>query len=130
MLGDALNTTVTVISTLQAELVSYSAIQTTYLLLVGIAAQAVGIGAFWWLQRRFNLSAHVMFNAVAVAIVLLDIWGMIGIWTNKFGFHNVWETWAVSGVLVRLRASRADPCDSIRHSTAFLSVRGTRIARS
>jgi len=32
-----------------------------------------------------------MFNAVAVGIILLDGWGMIGIWTDKFGFHNVWE---------------------------------------
>lgn len=32
-----------------------------------------------------------MFNAVAIAIILLDAWGMVGIWTQKFGFHNVWE---------------------------------------
>lgn len=34
-----------------------------------------------------------MFNAVAVAIVLLDGWGMIGNWTSNFGFHSVWEVW-------------------------------------
>ncbi|KAK5239154.1 hypothetical protein LTR16_012214, partial [Cryomyces antarcticus] len=34
-----------------------------------------------------------MFNAVAVGIVLLDGWGMIGIWQQKFGFHNLWEVW-------------------------------------
>lgn len=34
-----------------------------------------------------------MFNAVAVAIILLDGWGMIGIWTQRFGFHNSWEVW-------------------------------------
>lgn len=34
-----------------------------------------------------------MFNAIAFCIVLLDGWGMIGIWTNKFGFHNAWEFW-------------------------------------
>ena len=34
-----------------------------------------------------------MFNIVAVAIILLDGWGMIGIWTHRFGFHHVWEVW-------------------------------------
>lgn len=34
-----------------------------------------------------------MFNAVAVGIILLDGWGMIGIWTDRFGFHNTWEVW-------------------------------------
>ena len=32
-----------------------------------------------------------MFNAVAVGIIALDGWGMIGNWTQKFGFHNKWE---------------------------------------
>src|SRR3954468_23416621 len=34
-----------------------------------------------------------MFDAVMIAIILLDGWGMIGIWTQKFGFHNEWEFW-------------------------------------
>lgn len=34
-----------------------------------------------------------MFNAIAFAIILLDGWGMIGIWTKKFGFHKAWEVW-------------------------------------
>lgn len=34
-----------------------------------------------------------MFNIVAFNIVLLDAWGMIGIWTQRFGFHHVWEVW-------------------------------------
>ena len=34
-----------------------------------------------------------MFNAVTFFILLLDIWGMIGIWTQSFGFHHVWELW-------------------------------------
>ncbi|KAL1998071.1 hypothetical protein VTN02DRAFT_89 [Thermoascus thermophilus] len=34
-----------------------------------------------------------MFSAVTVAIILLDGWGMIGIWTPNFGFHHLWEVW-------------------------------------
>lgn len=35
-----------------------------------------------------------MFNVIAIAIILLDGWGMVGIWTSKFGFHKAWEVWA------------------------------------
>jgi len=82
LLGDSLNTSVTVIGTLQNAIVSYNFLQLTYLLLVGIAAQAVGIYAFWWIQQRYRLGTKTMFNAIAVGIILLDGWGMIGIWTQ------------------------------------------------
>jgi MFS-type transporter involved in bile tolerance (Atg22 family) len=93
LLGDSLNTTVTVIGTLQNEIVAYNSLQLTYLLIVGIAAQAVGIGAFWQIQKHYGFSTKTMFMVVAICIVLLDGWGMIGIWTQKFGFHNKWEVW-------------------------------------
>lgn len=93
LLGDSLNTTVTVIGTLQNEIVAYNSLQLTYLLIVGIAAQAVGIGAFWRIQKHYGLSTKTMFMVVAVCIVLLDGWGMIGIWTQTFGFHKKWEVW-------------------------------------
>lgn len=93
LLGDSLNTTVTVIATLQNSIVAYNSLELTYLLIVGIAAQAAGIYSFWFIQRRYKIPTKTMFNAVAVGIVLLDGWGMIGIWTQKFGFHHVWEVW-------------------------------------
>ncbi|KAK1067459.1 hypothetical protein LTR74_006320 [Friedmanniomyces endolithicus] len=93
LLGDSLNTTVTVIGTLQNEIVAYNTLQLTYLLIVGIAAQALGIWAFWTIQKRWQLPTKTMFNAVAVGIIVLDGWGMIGIWTQRFGFHNSWEVW-------------------------------------
>ncbi|KAL4917240.1 autophagy-related protein 22-like protein [Aspergillus aurantiobrunneus] len=93
LLGDSLNTTVTVIATLQNSIVAYNTLQLTYLLIVGIAAQAIGIYTFWTIQRHFTLSPKTMFNAVAIAIILLDGWGMIDIWTSRFGFHNAWEVW-------------------------------------
>ncbi|CAL5869714.1 uncharacterized protein PFLUO_LOCUS3944 [Penicillium psychrofluorescens] len=93
LLGDSLNTTVTVISTLQNSIVAYNTLELTYLLIVGITAQGVGIYSFWWIQQRFKLGTKTMFNAIAFGIILLDGWGMIGIWTDRFGFHNVWEVW-------------------------------------
>ncbi len=93
LLGDSLNTTVTVIATLQNSVVEYDTLTLTYFLLVGIAAQAIGIYSFWWIQQRYRLSTKTMFNAVIVGIILLDGWGMIGIWTQTFGFHHIWEFW-------------------------------------
>lgn len=93
LLGDALNTTVTVVSTLQNRLVGFDPLTLSALLMAGIAAQAVGIAGFWLVQRRFALRAKTMFCAVCVAIVLLDVWGMVGNWTDRFGFRNVWELW-------------------------------------
>lgn len=71
LLGDSLNTTVTVIATLQNEIVAYDTLELTYLLLVGIAAQAVGIYSFWWIQQRFAYGTKTMFTAVMVGIILL-----------------------------------------------------------
>lgn len=93
LLGDSLNTTVTVIATLQNSLVAYNTLELTYLFLVGIAAQFVGIFTYWNIQKRFKLTTKQMFNTVAMGIIFLDGWGMIGVWTDKFGFHNVWEVW-------------------------------------
>jgi MFS-type transporter involved in bile tolerance (Atg22 family) len=93
LLGDSLNTTVTVIATLQNTLVSYNTLTLTYLLIIGIAAQLRGIYLFWTLQKRLSLNTKTMFDAVMLGILLLDGWGMIGIWTWRFGFHHVWEVW-------------------------------------
>jgi MFS-type transporter involved in bile tolerance (Atg22 family) len=72
LLGDSLNTTVTVIATLQNSIVAYDTLTLTYLLIVGIAAQAVGIYSFWWIQQRYRLSTKTMFNVVALCIIILD----------------------------------------------------------
>ena len=102
LLGDSLNTTVTVISTLQNEVVEYDSLTLTYILMVGIAAQAVGIYSFWWIQQRYKLETKTMFNVVIIGIILQDGWGMIGIWTQRFGYHHVWEFW-VNQVYCKLR---------------------------
>jgi hypothetical protein len=114
LLGDSLNTTVTVIATLQNTVVLFSTLTLTYLLIVGIAAQLAGIWAFWTIQKRklsrvtsavtsvfmaqtndspgFGLSTKVMFNAVMVGIILLDGWGMIGERKPLISSNNNLET--------------------------------------
>ncbi|KAG8701865.1 hypothetical protein FRC09_005087 [Ceratobasidium sp. 395] len=92
--GDVLNTCVTVIGTLQNSLASYSTLQLTYLLIVGIAAQMVGIYAFWLVQKQFKISTKTMLLFNAFWILVLCGWGLIGIWTTRFGFQHLWEIWA------------------------------------
>lgn len=56
LMGDVLNTSVTVIATLQNSIVSYSTLQLTLLLIVGIITQAIGIYSFWLVQKKFKIS--------------------------------------------------------------------------
>ncbi|KIK55158.1 hypothetical protein GYMLUDRAFT_248957 [Collybiopsis luxurians FD-317 M1] len=103
LMGDVLNTTVTVVGTLQNSLVSYSTLQLTLLLIVGIVAQAIGIYGFWLVQKRFGISTKAMLTFNAIWIIVLTIWGLIGVHTDKFGFKHVWEVWAYQvfyGVMV------------------------------
>lgn len=98
----------TVIATLQNAVVAYDSLKLTYLLIVGIAAQLVGIYSFWFIQKKFGLSTKVMFDGVMIGIIVLDGWGLIGIWTQSFGFHNEWEFWlyqVVYGLFVSVQIS-------------------------
>jgi MFS-type transporter involved in bile tolerance (Atg22 family) len=72
-LGVSLNTTVTVISTPQNEIVAYNTLQLTYVLMVGITCQAIGVYLYWFLQKRYRFSTKTMFNAICIAIIVLDL---------------------------------------------------------
>ncbi|ETW83410.1 hypothetical protein HETIRDRAFT_316513 [Heterobasidion irregulare TC 32-1] len=93
LMGDVLNTTVTVIGTLQNSVVSYSTLQLTLLLLVGIVAQGIGIYAFWLVQKKYMISTKTMLMFNVFWILVLTIWGLIGVHTDKFGFKHIWEIW-------------------------------------
>lgn len=93
LMGDVLNTTVTVIGTLQNSVVAYSTLQLTLLLIVGIVAQGLGIYMFWLVQKKWKISTKVMLTFNVFWIIILTVWGLIGIHTDKFGFKHVWEIW-------------------------------------
>ncbi|GLB40291.1 putative vacuolar effluxer which mediate the efflux of amino acids resulting from autophagic degradation [Lyophyllum shimeji] len=93
LMGDVLNTTVTVIGTLQNSVVAYSTLQLTLLLIVGIVAQGLGIYLFWLVQKKWKISTKAMVSFNAFWIIILTIWGLIGVHTDKFGFKHVWEIW-------------------------------------
>ncbi|KAL5522451.1 hypothetical protein ACEPAG_8467 [Sanghuangporus baumii] len=93
VMGDVLNTTVTVIATLQNSVVSYSTLQLTLLLIVGIFTQALGIWLFWQVQKRYKISTKAMLTFNCIWIIILTIWGLAGVHTDRFGFKHVWEIW-------------------------------------
>ncbi|KAF9234219.1 MFS general substrate transporter [Melanogaster broomeanus] len=93
LMGDVLNTTVTVISTLQNSVVSYSTLQLTLLLIVGIITQALGIYGFWVVQKMYKISTKAMLSFNVFWILILTVWGLIGVHTDKVGFKHVWEIW-------------------------------------
>ncbi|KAH8982830.1 autophagy-related protein 22-like protein [Lactarius akahatsu] len=65
----------------------------TYLTLVRVVTCGACVVASWYIQRHWKLDIKMMFLTVCILGALIPIWGMIGIWTGKFGFHNSWEFW-------------------------------------
>ena len=93
MLGDAFNTTVIVVQTLQAQVLDFNIIQLAEVNMVALLGQSFGIYTYWKIQQRWGINTKSMLSAVAIGIVALDVWGMIGIWTQKIGYHHRWEFW-------------------------------------
>ena len=83
----------TIVTTLQIEVQAFDSLTLTYLYLLSIVAQALGIYIYWFVQRKYNIRTKTMLNIVSVAIVLMAMYGFAGIWTQVIGFHNRWEFW-------------------------------------
>ncbi|KAI0256561.1 vacuole effluxer Atg22 like-domain-containing protein [Lactifluus subvellereus] len=54
------------------------------------------------LHWKIDPKMFIMTNNVTV---LIPLWGMIGIWTDKFGFRNEWEFWVQIAVFRLYQAS-------------------------
>ncbi|KAL1737633.1 vacuole effluxer Atg22 like-domain-containing protein, partial [Schizophyllum fasciatum] len=48
---------------------------------------------FWYVQKRFKISTKAMLSFNVIWIIVLTIWGLIGVHTDRFGFKHVWEIW-------------------------------------
>ncbi|KAJ3553284.1 hypothetical protein NM688_g3695 [Phlebia brevispora] len=98
LLADGLNTTGTLISICQNDKFSFSFLQNTYLGLAQAITSTASTLGFWYIQRYWKISTKKMFVVTNVVTIMIPLWGMIGIWTTKLGFHNVWEFWAYNVV--------------------------------
>ncbi|KAF8437153.1 MFS general substrate transporter [Boletus edulis BED1] len=98
LLADGLNTTGTLVSICQNDKFSFSFLQNTYLGLSQAITSIISTLGFWYIQRYWKISTKKMFVVTNVVTILIPLWGMIGVWTEKLGFHNVWEFWAYNVV--------------------------------
>lgn len=94
LLADGLNTTGTLVAICQNDKFTFSFLQNTYLGLAQATTSTASTLGFWYIQRYWKISTKKMFIVTNVVTILIPLWGMIGMWTDKFGFHNVWEFWA------------------------------------
>lgn len=93
LLADGINTTITLISIAQTSVVNFSATENTYLIMVQGGSATVGVFGAYYIQRLFNLRTKTMLQVTNIGSVLVAVWGVIGIWTTKVGYHNLWEFW-------------------------------------
>ncbi|KAJ3840571.1 autophagy-related protein 22-like protein [Lentinula raphanica] len=93
LLADGLNTTGTLINICQNDKFSFSFLQNTYLGLAQAITSTASTFGFWYIQRYWKISTKKMFVVTNVVTIFIPLWGMIGIWTNSIGYHNVWEFW-------------------------------------
>ncbi|KAI9467380.1 MFS general substrate transporter [Lactarius psammicola] len=98
LLSDGLRTTTTLVSISQNEQFTFSFLQNTYLNLVQGITSAASVVVFWYIQRHWKIDIKIMFLTVCILETLIPVWGMIGIWTDKIGFHNAWEFWVYNVV--------------------------------
>lgn len=80
----------------QNAIVEYSTTTSTELYIVQGAANVIGILIFWLIQRHFQIKTKVILITNCLFLLIIPIWGCIGIGSTKFGFHHVWEVWAYS----------------------------------
>ncbi|TFK28943.1 MFS general substrate transporter [Coprinopsis marcescibilis] len=94
LLADGLNTTGTLISICQNDKFQFSFLQNTYLGLAQAITSTASTLGFWYIQRYWRIPTKKMFVVTNVVTTLIPLWGMIGLWSNSFGFHSAWEFWA------------------------------------
>jgi hypothetical protein len=104
--SQGLNTTTTLVRICQNAHFTFSFKQNAYLGIVEGSTSIVSILGFWYVQRYWKIDSKKMVRppivislnktrrliwrvqlvATNVVAIILPLWGMIGIWTNKFGW--------------------------------------------
>ncbi|KAF4635583.1 hypothetical protein G7Y89_g2510 [Cudoniella acicularis] len=93
LLADGLNTTGTLISIIQNQIVSFSFLEITYLGLAQAACSITSTFGFWYFQKYFGIKTKTMFMVTNFFSVFIPFYGMLGLWTNTVGYHHVRDFW-------------------------------------
>ncbi|KAL4897150.1 autophagy-related protein Atg22B2 [Aspergillus ambiguus] len=91
LLADGLNTTGSLVSIIQNDNVSFSFLNLTYLNIVQAACSIASTLGFWYIQNYFKIRTKRMFLVTNFFSVFIPFWGMLGLWTERVGYHNRWE---------------------------------------
>lgn len=78
----------TLVSIIQNQQVSFSFLQITYLGLAQAITSIASTFGFWYIQKYFKIRTKYMFLVTNFFSVFIPLWGMVGLWTTKIGFHN------------------------------------------
>lgn len=93
LLADGLNTTGTLISIIQNNVVSFSFLEITYLGLSQAATSTFSTFTFWYIQKYFGIKTKYMFMVTNAFSVFIPFYGMLGLWTDRVGYHHVRDFW-------------------------------------
>jgi MFS-type transporter involved in bile tolerance (Atg22 family) len=81
----------TLVSIIQNDYVSFSFLQLTYLGITQAVCSITSTFGFWYIQKYFKFRTKSMFLVTNLFSVLIPLWGMVGLWTQRIGYHNRWE---------------------------------------
>ena len=95
-LQESWGTWYTIVGILQNEVIDYSPLKLNALSLVADLAGGSGTIMMWFLQKRYRFSVQTALRFGACMTVPPCLYGGIGMFTNKIGFHNTWEFWLAS----------------------------------
>ncbi|KAI5480099.1 Autophagy-related protein [Pseudohyphozyma bogoriensis] len=98
LFGDCVNTCYTLEQILQAQVISFSTTTYNYIEIGNQLCQAVGYMACWYAMKYFRWKTKTITLIICAGGVLCQLWGMVGLWTDKLGFHNTWEVYAFMAV--------------------------------
>ena len=93
LLADGINTTGTLVSIIQNNVVSFSFLQITYLGLANAATSTFSTFGFWYIQKYLGIKTKHMFMVTNACSVFIPFYGMLGLWTDKVGYHQVRDFW-------------------------------------
>jgi MFS-type transporter involved in bile tolerance (Atg22 family) len=98
LLADGIGTTTSLVAIAQTQVVLFSVTGNTYLILVQGGSAMIFVTVAYTIQRRFKIRTKTMLQVSNFLCLLLPLWGMIGIWTTKVGYHNLWEFWLFAAI--------------------------------
>lgn len=78
----------TLVSIIQNNSVSFSFLQITYLGITQAVCSIVSTFGFWYIQKYFKIRTKSMFLCTNFFSAFIPLWGMLGLWTKRIGYHH------------------------------------------